>query len=125
MLAAKRTNASREDASMLGPNAWLMVAGAALVLVGFLIRSWSGRYDLKDAAIESAWTVVRGRRTAENPTAIEAKLRDIQAEATWTGKATRTAGTAVMHVVAQVMGKVALVVILAGLALAAVGFFWR
>jgi len=110
---------------MLGPNARLIVAGACVVLLGFLIRLWSGRYDLKDAAIESAWTFARGRRTADNPTAIEAKLREIQAQATWTGKATKTAGTALMHLVAQVAGKVALLLILAGLALAAVGFFWR
>src|SRR5262245_61143311 len=115
----------REDARMLGPNAWLMVAGAGLVLVGILIRFWSGRYDLKDIAVESAWTFARGRRTADNPTAIEAKLRDIQAQKTWTGRATKTAGTAVLQVVAQAIGKVPLVVITAGSGLAAAGLLWR
>jgi hypothetical protein len=110
---------------MLGSNAWLMAAGAVLVLIGVLIRRWSDRYDLTDAAIESAWTFARGRRTAENPTAIESKLRVIQSQPTWAGKATKTAGTAVGHVLAQVAGKVALAVILAGVALAAVGFLWR
>jgi hypothetical protein len=110
---------------MLGPNTWLIVAGAGVILIGFLIRRWSGRYDLKDAALESAWMVARGQRTADNPTAIEAKLREIQSQPTWTGKATKTAGTAVMHVLAQVAGKVALLLILVGLALAAFGFFWR
>lgn len=110
---------------MFGLNAWLMAAGAALVLVGILIRRWSGRHNLQDAAIESAWSLALGRRSAENPTAIEAKLRDIQSQPTWTRKATRTAGTAIAHLLAQAAGIVALVLILAGLVLAAVGFFWR
>lgn len=110
---------------MLGPNAWMIVAGAGFVLVGFLLRRWAGRHDLKDAAIESAWAFARGRRTAANPTAIETKLADIGAQPTWTGKATRTAGTAIAHAMAQVARLAALVLILAGLALGAAGFLWR
>lgn len=105
-------------------NAWLMLSGAGLVLLGILIRWRTAHYDLKDAAIDSAWTLLRGRRTAENPTAIEAKLNDIQSQPTWTGKATKAAGTAVGHFVAQVLGVVALVLVLAGLALGLAGFFW-
>ena len=110
---------------MPSSNAWLIVAGAAFVMVGLLMRRWSARHDLKDAAIDSAWSIARGRRTADNPTAIEAKFRDIQAQPTWTGKATRTAGTAIAHFVAQVAAVAALILILAGLALAGAGFFWR
>jgi hypothetical protein len=109
----------------LGTNGWLMLVGTAAILIGILLRRWAGRYDLKEAAMDSAWTLLRGRRTAQNPTAIEAKLRDIQSQPTWTGKASSAAGTAVGHVIAQVVGVVALVLILAGLALAAVGFFWH
>ena len=46
---------------------WIMLAGAALVLIGILIRWRTARYDLKDAAIESAWTLARGRRPAPSP----------------------------------------------------------
>jgi hypothetical protein len=63
---------------MLTTSSWLMLSGAALVLVGFAIRWKVSAYDLKDAAIDSAWTLARGKRTAENPTALEAKYRDIQ-----------------------------------------------
>ena len=110
---------------MGGSGAWLMLAGAGLVLVGILLWRWSSRHDLKEAAIESAWTLALGRRTADNPTAIEAKLRDIRSQSTLTGKATKTAGTAVAHLLAQAAGLVALVLVLAGLALAGAGFFWR
>lgn len=57
------------------PNARLMLAGATAILIGILIRWRASRYDLEDAAIDSAWTLLRGKRTAENPTAIEAKLQ--------------------------------------------------
>jgi len=110
---------------MLGSNAWLMLAGAGLVLAGILIHRWTARYDLKDAAIESVWALALGRSTAENATALEAKLRDIQSQPTWAGKAAKTAGTAIRHVLAQIMGVVGLVFIVAGLALAAAGLFWR
>jgi len=95
-------------------SAWLMLIGAAAILAGVLVRRWTARYDLKDAAIDSAWTLLRGKRTAQNPTAIEAKLRDIQSQPTLTRKATKTASTAIGHVLAQPMGPASLVLILAG-----------
>jgi hypothetical protein len=108
----------------MGTKFWLMASGAALILIGVLIRWKTARYDLKDAAIDSAWTLARGRRTAENPTALEAKFNAIRSQPTWTGKATSAAGTAAGHVAAQVLGIVALVLVLAGLALGGFGFFW-
>src|SRR5688572_1459241 len=110
---------------MLGPGRWLMLAGAVAVLMGMLIRRWAGRYDLKDAAMDSAWTLLRGKRTADSPTASEAKLRDIQSQPTWTGKATKTAGTAVGHLLAQIGQTLALVLLLGGVVLVGAGFFWR
>jgi hypothetical protein len=110
---------------MLGPGRWLMLVGAGAVLIGILMRRWAQRYDLKDAALDSAWTLLRGRRTANNPTALEARLHDIQAQPTWTGKATKAAGTAAAHGLAQVGQAMALVLILVGLALVAAGFVWR
>jgi hypothetical protein len=110
---------------MLATSTWLMLSGAGLVLLGFAIRWKTSAYDLKDAAIDSAWTLARGKRTAENPTALEAKYRDIQDQATWTGKATKTAGTVAGHFIAQVLGVVALILILAGLVLGIAGYLWR
>jgi hypothetical protein len=102
-----------------------MFVGACLVLAGILLRRWASRYDLKDAAFDSAWTLLRGRRTPENPTALEAKLEDIQSQPTWTGKAARAAGTGIAHALAQVGQVAALGMILVGLALVAAGFLWR
>jgi hypothetical protein len=102
-----------------------MLAGGIAVLVGILIKRWAARYDLKDAAIDSAWTLARGKRTAENPTAIEDKLDEIRSQPTWTGKATRTATMAAGHAVAQIAQTVALVLMLIGVAMAGAGYIWR
>ena len=68
------------------------MADAVLVLIGSVIRWKVSAYDLKDPAIDSAWTLARGKRTAANPTAQEAKYRDIQSQPSWSGKATKAAG---------------------------------
>jgi hypothetical protein len=102
----------------------IMLIGGALVIVGVLIRWRTARYDLKDAAIDSAWTLARGKRTAENPTALEAKYRDIRDQPTWGGRATRAAGTVAGHFIAQVMAVVSLVMVLAGVAMIGGAYFW-
>jgi hypothetical protein len=83
------------------------------------------RYDLKGAAIDSAWHVALGRRTAERRTPIEEKLHDIASAETMTGKATRAAGTVIGHFIAQVVSLIALVMMLVGLVLIAAGIWWR
>jgi hypothetical protein len=104
---------------------WLMLLGETLIVLAAFIRWRTARYDLKDAAIDSAWTIARRKRTAENPTALETKFNDIRNQPTWTGRATKAAGTAAGHVASQVLAVVALVLALAGLALIALGYFWR
>jgi hypothetical protein len=109
----------------MGAQGWLMLSGVVLIALGALIRWRSARYDLKDAAIDSAWTLARGKRSAENPTALESKFNEIRSQATWTGRATKAAGTAAGHFASQVLAVVALVMVLAGLALIALGYLWR
>jgi hypothetical protein len=109
----------------LSANHWMMISGGLAAVVGLLIKQWASRYDLKDAAIDSAWTAVRGKRTADNPTALEGKLKSITDAPTMTGKATKAATTVAGHFVAQVAGLAGLVLILAGVALIAGGYFWR
>lgn len=109
----------------LTANHWMMIAGAVLFAIGWLMRSWASKRDLKDAAIDSAWTTIRGRRTADNPTALEAKIQEIGSAKTVAGKATRAAGTVAGHFVAQAVGLVGLLGLLLGLALVAAGIWWR
>jgi hypothetical protein len=102
----------------------VMLAGAALILIGILIRWRTSRYDLKDAAVDSAWTLARGKRTAENPTALEAKCRDIRDQPTWGGRATKAAGTVAGHFLAQVMAVVSLAMVLVGAVMIVGAYFW-
>jgi hypothetical protein len=106
----------------MSSNAWLILAGVVLVLLGVLIRWRTARYSLKDAAIESAWALARGERTAENPTALEAKLHDVQA---WKGKAGKAASTVAGHFIAQVSAVLAIAMVVGGVLLALLGIFWR
>ena len=104
---------------------WMMLAGGGLILLGIFIRWRTARYDLKDAAIDTAWTLARGKRSPDNPTALEVKYREIEAQPTWGGRARKAAGTVAGHFAAQVLGVVALVTMLAGVALIVAGYFWR
>jgi hypothetical protein len=104
---------------------WMVIWGGGLVLFAALIMWRTSSYDLSGAAFDSAWQLARGKRTAENPTAIEQKLRDINAEASVTGKAKRAAGTVLGHLVAKVLNTAAMLMIAVGAALIVAGIFWR
>jgi len=108
----------------LGTNAWLAIWGGGLVLTAILIWWRTGRYDIKGAAVDSVWQIARGKRTADNPTAIEMTANEIGAEATVAGKAKRTAFTVAGHFMAQVFSVVALFMLLIGIVLLGVAWFW-
>lgn len=104
---------------------WLMIAGGVLVLISVIIFWTTAKYDLKGAALESAWQAARGRRTLENPTALDQKWNEIRNEATVTGKARRTAGTVIGHFVAQMLGVLATFMLIGGALMLAIGFWNR
>jgi hypothetical protein len=103
----------------------MILIGIAIATLGGVIRWRTARYDLKDAAIDSAWKLARGKRSEENPTALERKFNDIRSQATWARRATKTTGTVAGHFIAQALGVVSLVLMLGGVLLAGLGFFWR
>jgi hypothetical protein len=108
----------------LGTNGWLAIWGGGLVLTAVLIWWRTGRYDIKGAAVESVWQYARGKRTADNPTAIEMMAHEIGAEPTHLGKAKRTAFTVAGHFIAQALSVVALVLLLVGIVLLCFAWFW-
>lgn len=91
--------------------------GLGLVALGLLLRWRTARYDLKDKALSSAFQAVRGKRSNDNPTALEQELRDITRQASLTGKATTAAGKVAGHFVAQIAGLIGLGLSLIGAAL--------
>lgn len=109
----------------LSANEWMMIWGAGLALLAALIMWRVSRYDLAGAAFDSAWQVARGKRSAEHPTALEEKYREIAGEASVTGKARRAAGTVIGHFAAKVFNLIAIVMLIVGGGLIAAGWFWR
>jgi hypothetical protein len=108
----------------LSTNGWLAIWGGGLVLTAILTWWRTARYDIKGAAVDSAWQVARGKRTADNPTAIEMMANEIGAEATVVGKAKRTAFTVAGHFLAQALSLVALILLLIGIVLLGLAWFW-
>lgn len=109
----------------LTSNGWMVATGAVAILLGILMMWRSSRHDLKGAVIESAWAVVRGRRSADHPTEIGRRLSEISAEPTHSGKAKRAARAVVAHFVSQLMGFLSTILMIAGGILIAAGVFWK
>ncbi|WP_334151397.1 hypothetical protein [Hyphomicrobium sp.] len=109
----------------LGTNEWMMIWGVGIAVLGLLIMWRVSRYDLAGAAFDSAWQVARGKRSAASPTALEQKYNEIAREASLSGKARRTAGTVIGHFVAKVFNMIAMLMLLGGAVLVAIGWFWR
>jgi hypothetical protein len=103
--------------------AWTMIAGGGFILIGAFILWRTSDWDLKGAALDSAWTLLRRKRTAENPTELEKRLREITAEATLGRRARRTAMTVGRHVLAPALGLAGFLLIAVGLALVAIGYW--
>lgn len=97
--------------------------GLGLVAAGLLLRWRTARHDLKDKALSSAFQTVRGKRSSDNPTALDRELRDITSQASLTGKAIKAAGKVAGHFVAQVAGLVGLGLLLLGAVLMLYGLF--
>jgi len=108
----------------LETDGWLMVWGGGLVLLAIIIWWRTSRYDIKGAAVDSVWQLARGRRTVDNPTAIEAMAHNIGAAPTVTGKAKRTVFTVIGHFIAQLLSIAALIMLVVGVVLLVVGWFW-
>lgn len=97
--------------------------GLGLVVLGLLLRWRTARYDLKDKALSSAFQTVRGKRTNDNPTALEQELRDITSQASATDKATKIARKVAGHFVAQIARLIGLGLLLLGTVLVLYGVF--
>ncbi|HRN89902.1 hypothetical protein [Hyphomicrobium sp.] len=108
----------------LGTGEWMMIWGGGIMLFAAFVLWRVSRYDLVGAAWDSAWHVARGQRSAESPTALEEKYRDIAGQASVTGKARRAAGTVIGHFIAKVLSVVATIALIVGLALIGLGWHW-
>jgi hypothetical protein len=83
------------------------------------------RYDIKGAAIDSAWPLATRRRTKDNPTAVEDIARQIGSSPRLVGKARRKAYAVRGHFLAQPLSVSALFMLVVGAVLLAVGWLWN
>jgi hypothetical protein len=109
----------------LGTYEWMMIWGAGIALLAVVIMWRISRYDLAGAAFDSAWQVARGKRSAENPTALEEKYNEIARETSVTGKARRAASTVIGHFAAKAANLLAMIMLLVGAVLIGLGYHWR
>jgi hypothetical protein len=107
----------------LGTNVILFIVGGLAILVGIMFRRWAGRHDLRGALTDSAWQLARGRRRGGRKTDIEEKFAEIASAATTAGRVRRAGGSVIGHFMSTIVGLTGLVLILAGLATIAAGYF--
>lgn len=112
-----------ENTMDLDTNITLYIAGGLLFLIGVILRRWASRHDLQGALTDSAWQVVRGKRRDGQTTEIEERFSEITSAPTTAGKVRRATGSIIGHFLSATAGLVGLILILAGLATAAVGYF--
>jgi hypothetical protein len=107
----------------------LLIVGLVAIIVGVLLRRWASHHDLTSAVAggvkKAAFDTVRskGANLKDNPLA--AKLQQVAAEGSHTGKAKVAAGLALKHFIAQAVGIAGLVAMLVGLAAVVAGIFWK
>ena len=100
-----------------------LIPGIGLIALGSLLLWRTSRYDLKGMAWDSLRQVLLGRWTEEAPTAVETKWREISGEKSTAGKAKRAASTVAGHFLTQAVSLGAIHIIVAGLLVAAIGWF--
>jgi hypothetical protein len=106
---------------------WMIVAGLALLVLGFFMKRWASRHDLKDLAVDAAWQVAKakGDLTAAQSSDIGQRFKELADEQSNVGRAKKVAGHAVRHVVAQVLGIAGMTAMLVGVILIGLAFYWR
>lgn len=102
-----------------------LLAGGALMLTGFAIRRRASRYDLAGIALETARHLAFRQGRQASPSPLQEKLNEIAAEAQFVGKARRVTSAVAGHFIARWLGVIAMVMMTAGLAVAAFGIFLR
>jgi hypothetical protein len=121
MAAMTAMLASAADLFAFGSRANLILIGAVLLIVGFLIRQRASRYSLTDMAIDAAWQTAKAR--GHTQTELENKVREIASEQSNARRAKLVAGHAARHALSQVLGTVGAVIIVLGLLVLVASYF--
>lgn len=107
----------------------LLATAAIIIIIGFLMMRWAGRYDAAGIATDAAWRMawrrsVDGARD-ELGKVIDEQTKDIRADAARIG----VGRTAVKHggrfLIARFVGIAGIVMMLLGIATGATAFLWK
>lgn len=104
----------------------LLASGVVLVLVGFLIMRWAGRYDVTGLAADAAWRVAKNRGRidvkAEAADMLNENFGHIRDDAERIGYARAAAKHGAGFLLAKFVGIAGIVMILLGLGAGAAAF---
>lgn len=106
-------------------NPLLLMIGLAFLAVGLFLLRRAKSQSIVDATKDAAWESLKNREAAPFRRHIESTASDIVSEASNTAIAKRVAGMAAREAMARVLRVAGIISILGGLALAALGSFWR
>lgn len=108
-------------------NPYLLAAGIALLVLGFMLVRWAGRYDVGGLAAEAAWRLAKNRGRidvrAEAADMLGEQFGHIQEDARRKGYVRAAAKHGFGFFAAKFVGIAGIVLMLIGLALAAAAFF--
>jgi hypothetical protein len=106
---------------------YLLGVGALLIVIGYLLRSWAAKHDLMDMAKDAAWQLAKskGNLAAVDKSEIGQKFKDLQGDASNTGRAKKAAGYAARHAMAQIAGIGGLISLLIGACLIGAAFYLK
>ncbi len=107
---------------------YLLAASAALLVLGFLLMRWAGRYDVTGLAADAAWRVAKNRGRIDVKAEAADMLNDnfghIRDDAERIGYARAAAKHGAGFFVAKFVGIAGIIMMLVGLALGGAAFMW-
>jgi hypothetical protein len=108
-------------------NPILFAIGLAVLVVGFLLWRWAGRnsVNLAGAALSTAVSSARSGKMPTVPDNLKGHLDKVVGAGSNTERAKVVGGTVARHFMAKFVGMAGMVGVLAGLAMAAAGIFWK
>lgn len=103
----------------------LLLTGIVLLVLGTLLIRWANRNSLLEKTKDVVWDAVKARDTGGVRQHIEGTIGEVTGAAGTRARATKVAGMAAREAFARLVAILGWLTLLSGLALAAVGVFWR
>lgn len=106
----------------------LLIAGLIALIIGWMFRRWAQRNSLTalsvDAAKAAAWSSVKSGQMPVVPDDVAQRFNELKG-ASNVGRAKKVAGYGIRHFLATFVGLAGWIMIAGGLAMGALGIFWK